>query len=47
MISEAIKRGAEVIEVTKEAEDAWTKEVIDKSMFSLEWSRMCTRYVRR
>ncbi|KAI9021329.1 cyclododecanone monooxygenase [Hyaloraphidium curvatum] len=42
VISEAIKRGAKTVEVTKEAEDGWTKEVVEKSNFREKFFVECT-----
>ena len=41
-ISEAIKRGAKVIEVTPEAEAAWVKEIMDSTLESTEFRSSCT-----
>lgn len=41
-ISEAEKRGAAFVEVTKEGEGMWTDEVIAKTRMNTDFARQCT-----
>ncbi len=42
VVGEAVKRGIKVIEISKEAEDAWTEEVIACSLENEQMRLECT-----
>jgi hypothetical protein len=42
VISETLRRGAKVAEVTEEAQQAWVKEIEDKAMERTNYREECT-----
>lgn len=42
VVGEAVKRGIQVVEVTREAEEEWVKEILKRSTRNVEYFENCT-----